>query len=108
MVLIVPINGLISLFLIRRFIRFSWISPGSSLKKSAVCALASPAAPIALGIRGGWPNHVSIGMGVCALALSGISWLLGLWLTRHPLLDEIRRAGVALQGHPDQSLSTSD
>ena len=100
MLLIVPINSLISLGLVRRFIRFSWISFGSAVKKSAGCALASAAGPIAVGIGDGWPNHVSIGMGIAALALSGIGWLFGLWLTRHPLLGEIRRAAVALRGHP--------
>jgi O-antigen/teichoic acid export membrane protein len=100
MLLIVPINSLISLCLVRRFIRFSWISFGSAVKKSAACALASAVGPIAVGIRDGWPNHVSIGMGVAALALSGVGWLFGLWLTRHPLLGEIRRAAVALRGHP--------
>jgi hypothetical protein len=100
MLLIVPINSLVSLCLVRRFIRFSWISLAFAVKKSGLCALASAAGPIAVGIHDGWPDHVSIGMGAGALALSGIGWLFGLWLTHHPLLEEFRRAGVALRRHP--------
>ncbi len=100
MLLIVPLNGMISLFLVRRFLRFSWLSLGTAIKKSAGCGLASAAGPIAIGIYDGWPEHMSIGMGACALALSGIGWLFGLRLTRHPLLEEIRRAGAALQMSP--------
>lgn len=100
MLLIVPINSLVSLCLVRRFIRFSWISLAAAVKKSALCALASAAGPIAVGIHDGWPDHVSVGMGTGALALSGTGWLFGLWLTRHPLLEEFRRAGAVLRGHP--------
>jgi hypothetical protein len=34
---------------------------------------------------------------LAAVAMAALGWLAGVWLTRHPLADEIRNAGDALR-----------
>jgi hypothetical protein len=55
----------------------------------AVLAVAGPVLVIALS---GWEMNLSLASTGAAVALAAIGWLTGLWLTDHPIYEELRRA----------------
>ncbi|HVJ53065.1 MAG TPA: oligosaccharide flippase family protein [Aliidongia sp.] len=93
--LIVPFNGLLSLLLVRYFVVFRWAELAASMFRSVLCAAASAVGPLSLMALEGRP--LSIWASIVAVALSTVGWVAGLWLTRHPLLHEARRAGAAFR-----------
>ncbi len=94
---IVPFSGLLSLLLVRHFLQFRWVALAAASWKSAVVAVASAAGPVAMVVGAGGDAGMPLAAAVAAGALSAAGWIGGLWLTRHPLLQEILRAMGALR-----------
>ena len=45
----------------------------------------------------GWQEALSIPLAIAAGALAGAGWIVGLWLTRHPLLQEMMWLGAKVR-----------
>jgi O-antigen/teichoic acid export membrane protein len=90
MLLVVPFNGLLSLLLVRHFVRFRWREFAAATAKSAVCAACSIVGPACLV---GATSTLSLAAASGAIIVAAAGWAGGLVATRHPMLDEIRRFG---------------
>jgi O-antigen/teichoic acid export membrane protein len=93
--LIVPLNGLISLWLARMVVGFRWVEVGVAMRKSAICSLLSAAGPAIIVVGAGGHAGMPIGAALLAMALAAAGWIGGLWLTDHPLLHEGVRVAAA-------------
>ncbi len=94
--LILPCNGLLALFIAKHFIGFRWQEMlGATRRSLGVTGLSvvGPAVLVTLLPVAARP----LGMASAGVFLGGVGWLLGLRMTRHPLLDEMRRLTVDLR-----------
>ena len=98
MLLIVPLNSLLSLLLVRFVIGFRWIDLIYATRKSAVCAILSAAGPAVVALATGRLADMSLVAAMLAMMLAGCGWLGGLWLTRHPMLGEALSVAAAVRG----------
>jgi O-antigen/teichoic acid export membrane protein len=96
---IVPFCGLLSLAVIRHFLKFGWLELAAATARSALATLACAAGPVAVVMAAArWQEALSIPLAIAAGALAGVGWIAGLWLTRHPLLQEMMQLGAKLRG----------
>ena len=100
MFLVLPLNGLLSVLLVRRYVEFRWGEFASALRKSAFSSAVAAAGPVTMVIGSGWRTDLSFGAAAFATILSGLGWIAGLWLSCHPLLQEMFRARNALLKMP--------
>ena len=101
--LIVPFAGLLWLLLVRHFLQFGWLELGTAIWRSAIVTLSSAAGPLVVAVASGW--EINVPMSGAAAALSGAGWMGGLWLTRHPLLHEMKLGLVALRRRVEAKLA---
>jgi O-antigen/teichoic acid export membrane protein len=92
----VPFSSLLSLGVVRGFLKFGWLDLAAAIARSAAATLASAVGPLAVMAAAGWRRDLSIPLAIAAAALAGAGWIAGLWLTRHPLLREMLRLGTRL------------
>lgn len=92
----VPFHILVGLHLVRLHLRFGWRELAAAVQKSAVVALLSALGPLAVALHAGGSSSITIRMAAVAVGLSGIGWVAGLWLSDHPLTQELLRARGAL------------
>jgi O-antigen/teichoic acid export membrane protein len=95
MCLTAPLEFAVALYFIRQFVTFSIPELLSALRPSAIVTLLSALGPLLIVATHGWGEHLHIATLAAALVLAGIGWGGGMWLTKHPLLDELRHAGAA-------------
>lgn len=93
MLLIVPLNSLVSLLLVRFVVGFRWIDLAYAVRKSAVCAALSAAGPAIAALATRRLPDMPLATAMLAMVLAVCGWFAGLWLTSHPLLGEV--VGVA-------------
>jgi hypothetical protein len=93
----VPFCSLLSLGVVRHFLKFSWLELAAAVARSVAATLAAAAGPVAVMAAAGWPSGLSIPLAIVAAALAGAGWIAGLWLTRHPLLQEMLRLSARLR-----------
>ena len=88
---IVPLQAYVSLYFVRRHIDLGWGELVDTMWRSGVIAAASAIGPLCTAA---WIGRFDMPIWAAAAAatLAGIGWLAGVWLTRHPLADEIRNA----------------
>jgi O-antigen/teichoic acid export membrane protein len=91
LLLAIPFQAFVSLQFIRRHIAIDWQEIAGAVWKSAAVTAFSALGPILLVASEGFRFELSIGEGSVAAVLAGVGWFGGLWLTRHPFLDEIAR-----------------
>jgi O-antigen/teichoic acid export membrane protein len=96
MLLAIPLNVLLSLLLVRRYVVFRWAEFAAALSNSVLLSVVTAAGPVAIVIGSGWRSDLSVGAAFVAMVLSGFGWIGGLWLSRHPLLHELLRARDSL------------
>lgn len=84
--------AIVSLLVLRRRIPFGWHEVGRALKKSAAVTAMSAAAPLAAVISAGGVENVTIPAGLLAGCAAALGWLVGIVVTRHPILGELERA----------------
>jgi O-antigen/teichoic acid export membrane protein len=89
-----PFQAYITLVCVQRYIAFGWKDMATALKPSAKVALCSSVGPLAIAVLSGFEFHVTSVLPLVAILFCGIGWLVGLWLTAHPLRDEL--TGVVL------------
>jgi hypothetical protein len=99
----VPFAGLLWLLLVRHFLQFGWLELGTAIWRSAIVTLSSAAGPLVVAVASGW--EINVPMSGAAAALSGAGWMGGLWLTRHPLLHEMKLGLVALRRRVEAKLA---
>ena len=90
---IVPFCGLLSLAVIRHFLKFDWLELASAVARSAAVTLSCAAGPLAVIAAVGWRQTLSVPLAIAAGVLAGVGWIVGLWMTRHPLLQEMMWLG---------------
>lgn len=88
--LTIPFNVGLSVLVVRAHIPFPWRDFTSAIMKSAVVAGLSALGPFGVVATEGTAGLSLLSIAT-AIGLFGVGWLVGLWLTRHPLLHEIRR-----------------
>jgi O-antigen/teichoic acid export membrane protein len=96
MLVIVPVNLFISLFVVRSQVPFSFGELAGAMQKSIVLLGLSAAGPTIMLISSGWRADVSIRTALVAVILCAIGWIYGLRLTRHPLAQDVFGALDAL------------
>lgn len=87
-----PFCLLISFVMVRARIPFRWEELWASLWRSGIVTLMSAVGPAAVAIACSGTHNVSIAAGAIGLITAPIGWFAGLYFTRHPMLEEIRRA----------------
>jgi O-antigen/teichoic acid export membrane protein len=82
-------QAVLSLRIVRERLSLSWRDFFGALGKSAVVTAFAGAGPLAVIALAGFNFQLSIMEGVAAGAVAGLGWLTGIWLTDHPLRQEI-------------------
>jgi O-antigen/teichoic acid export membrane protein len=104
---IVPFCSLLSLAIVKRLLNFGWLELVISIVRSVVVTLVCAVGPVTAVMVAGWQQKMSIPLAIVAGALAGIGWIAGLWLTRHPLLQEMLQLKVKLRSRIAMILSMS-
>jgi O-antigen/teichoic acid export membrane protein len=91
----VPFNVGLSVLVVRAHIPFPWREFAGAIMKSAVVAGFSAVGPLVVIASRGTVGLSMLPIAI-ATSLSGVGWLAGLWLTRHPLFREVRNAVVVI------------
>ena len=94
--LIIPFNGLLALGMARRFVGFRWVDVIIATRKSLLATALAAACPLGIMALQG-PADPPIASTIIALLSAAAGWMVGLRLTRHPLLEEMMRAVGALR-----------
>jgi O-antigen/teichoic acid export membrane protein len=94
---IIPLGSLLSLAVVRHFLKFDWLELAATTARSAVATLICALGPLAMMLTTGGLRALSIPLAMVAGALAGIGWIAGLWLTSHPLLQEMMWLGAKLR-----------
>jgi O-antigen/teichoic acid export membrane protein len=103
----IPFASLLSLVVVRHYLKFSWPELAAAIARSAAATVAGAAGPVAVIAAAGWQTHLSIPLAVCAATLAGAGWIAGLWATRHPLLQEMLRLSAKLNSRIAEKLSSA-
>ena len=92
MLFTVPFNVLFSMLLVRRHVHFAWSELWLAMRRSSAVALLSIVGPLLVAIAYGWNADMSFTGAIIAIFLAACGWLGGIWLTGHPLFEELLRA----------------
>lgn len=88
---IIPLQAVTSLWFVRRELKLTFVEIAAALRGSVAVTLCSVAGPLAwVWAHGGFQMSLLEALGMSAVC--GAGWLVGLWLTRHPMWDEMTRA----------------
>jgi O-antigen/teichoic acid export membrane protein len=90
---IVPFQAYVSVHFVRRHVPVRWCELADACGRSAVVTLCSAVGPLGVVAALGFRIDMPVPAAVLAGALAAGGWLSGLWLTQHPLVQEIRLAG---------------
>jgi O-antigen/teichoic acid export membrane protein len=86
--IVIPLEAYVSFWFLRRRVAVGWDELGAALHRSAIVAACSAACPAAVVLTMfSW--ELSIGATFLAVVLSGVGWIIGLWVAHHPMLGEI-------------------
>ena len=94
---IVPFQAYVSLYFVRRHVSIAWSELFAAVWPSAVIAALSATGPLCVVLYLGLRFDMPIPMALLAATLAAIGWLAGVWLTGHPMLDELRVGGSLLR-----------
>ena len=92
-----PIQMAVALFFIRHRLGFAWGDFARACAPSAACALASAPAPLLVAARADFAFALSPAEFLIAVGGGVAGWLLGLAVTRHPMMIELRAILAALR-----------
>jgi O-antigen/teichoic acid export membrane protein len=93
----IPFCSVLSLAVLRHFLKFGWIELAAGTFKSAIATSICAVGPAAIMIATGWQEALSLSLTIVASALALAGWLVGLWLSTHPLLNEMGRIVAKLR-----------
>lgn len=86
-----PFQAYISLRCVFRYIDIGWIDLLKAFRASALVTLCSSIGPASIVFVHGFEFPIISPLPFLAIALCGLGWLAGLWLTKHPLFAEIQQ-----------------
>lgn len=89
---IVPFQAFVSLSFVRRRLSVQWGEIAVAVWKSGVVAISSVLGSLVVVIANGFSFELSLGQAIFAGVLAAAGWLAGVFITRHPLHDEIASA----------------
>lgn len=92
-----PVQAVVAIKAVRRHVAISWTEIFLALRLSTIVTLCCAAGPLAVIAGLDFRFDLSIVEGIGLGALAGLGWLAGLWLTKHPLLDEVYRGISTVQ-----------
>ncbi|TPI81975.1 oligosaccharide flippase family protein [Mesorhizobium sp. B2-8-9] len=87
----VPFQAFVSLVILRRHIRMTWLEFTLSLWKSAAVTVGSAVGPAVVALTC-YPLQINMVAATIAAALSGIGWVLSVWLFKHSAIAELNHA----------------
>ncbi|MER8752173.1 oligosaccharide flippase family protein [Mesorhizobium sp. M1050] len=93
LMVIVPFQAFVSLGFVRRRLSVGWDEIAVAVRKSSIVAALTTLGSLATVIAGGFRFDLSPGQAIFAGGLAAAGWLAGVFMTRHPLFDEIVNAG---------------
>ena len=93
----VPFQAVVSVYAVRNCIDLRWLEIFAAVRSSIVVTLFAAAGPLAVVAFAGFRFDLSVPVGLGAGGLAAIGWLVGLWLTRHPLAHEIANSVTILR-----------
>ena len=88
-----PMNAALSILAVRSRIGFRWTELVAALSPSAVVSAATAAGPVVVVLAS--PSDMPLTIATAAAALGGAGWAVGLFVTGHPLWNELTRVAVA-------------
>jgi O-antigen/teichoic acid export membrane protein len=100
MFLAVPFQAYVAIHAVRKHIEMTWAEIFLALRKSFFVTLITAAAPLAVVALAGFTFDLSGIEGIAAGLLAAPCWLIGLWLTKHPFLNELLHLLAALKQTP--------
>jgi len=96
MMIIIPFHAYVALEFVRRRLALSWIDILLSVLRSGLVALMTSIGPFAMAVAATPRFELGMADAVAAACLAAISWMAGLWLTHHPLLEEMAKVAPVL------------
>jgi len=90
MFIIAPVQTLVSVLYIRKHVPFGWGEFASAFRKSAIVTLCSAAGPLLVLAALEFRFDLSIAPFLICGVLSLVGWIIGAWLTRHPVWYEVK------------------
>jgi O-antigen/teichoic acid export membrane protein len=95
--LAVPLQAVVAFQAVRKHTPITWSDIGTAVMPSLLVTLMAATGPLAMVALKGFRFDLSVTEGIVAGLLSAPCWLFGLWLTKHPLLEEVGHVTSALQ-----------
>ena len=95
--LAIPFQAYIAVRAVRKHIPMSWGEMALAVRPSVVATLASLVGPMSVVIWAGFRFDLSPLEGIVAGILAAPGWLIALWVTKHPLVDEAMHALAILR-----------
>ena len=87
-----PYLMVLSLWFVRRHVPFRWREVWAALWKSAVVTASSAAGPVCVVAVADANLDLSIAATAMAMFLAVVGWLMGVVVTQHPVLLELKKA----------------
>ena len=87
-----PYLMVLSLWFVRRHVPFRWREVWAALWKSAVVTASSAAGPVCVVVVADANLDLSIAATAMAMFLAVVGWLMGVVVTQHPVLLELKKA----------------
>jgi O-antigen/teichoic acid export membrane protein len=97
LVVTLPLNALAAVMVARAYLKFSSLEFLRALIKSAVVTAVAALGPAAVLLWQGGLDSISLAGGLIVTILAGLGWLLGLYVARHPLREELLRMPQLVQ-----------
>jgi O-antigen/teichoic acid export membrane protein len=91
MFIIIPFHAFVDITFVRRSIGVRWSEIAMAVRGSAVVAGTTALGPLVIAILATPKFELALPAALVAALAGGVGWILGLLLTRHPLLAEIKR-----------------
>lgn len=98
-----PVQMFVALAFIRNRLGFTWKEFAGACVPSAVCAVLSAIPPLLAATHAGFAFAMPAAELVLAVGGGVVAWLIGLALTRHPLMNELRRGLAVVRRVPAAS-----
>jgi hypothetical protein len=87
----VPFQTFVALHFIRMHVHFRWGELTAAVQQSAFVTLCSAAGPIAIVVITGLSFDLTVIEASVAALLAAVGWILGIWLSQHQVLTELRQ-----------------
>ena len=95
MMFIVPFQAIVAISFVKQRLRMRYADVAQALWKSGITALLSATGPVCVAAATDW--RLPLGQSVLACAMAAAGWVVGLVVTRHPLLEEVAHLIPALR-----------